>query len=59
MIRLGALLILGTALASCASGAYEANVSKAIDMFQSGLAAYQKACHRVLEHLSTKPTGKV
>jgi hypothetical protein len=32
MIRLVALLILGTALASCASGAYEANVGKVIDM---------------------------
>jgi hypothetical protein len=32
MIRLSALLILGIALASCASGAYEANVGKAIDM---------------------------
>ena len=32
MIRLVALLILGTALASCASGAHEANVGKVIDM---------------------------
>jgi hypothetical protein len=32
MIRFIALLILGTALASCASGAYEANVGKVIDM---------------------------
>jgi hypothetical protein len=32
MIRLVALLFLGTALASCASGAYEANVGKVIDM---------------------------
>jgi hypothetical protein len=32
MIRLVALLILGIAIASCASGAYEANVGKVIDM---------------------------
>ena len=32
MIRLVALLIVGTALASCASGAHEANVGKVIDM---------------------------
>jgi len=32
MIRLVALLFLGTALASCASGAREANVGKVIDM---------------------------
>jgi len=32
MIRLVALLILGTALTSCASGAYQANVGKFIDM---------------------------
>ena len=57
MIRLVALLILGTALASCASGAHEANVGKVIDMILEW--AYQKACHRVREHLSTKPTGKV
>jgi hypothetical protein len=31
MIRLVALLFLGTALASCASGAREANVGKFID----------------------------
>jgi hypothetical protein len=32
MIRLIALLILGTALASCARGTYEANVGKVVDM---------------------------
>ena len=32
MIRLVGLLFLGTALASCASGAREANVGKVIDM---------------------------
>jgi hypothetical protein len=32
MIRLVALLFLGAALASCASGAREANVGKVIDM---------------------------
>jgi hypothetical protein len=32
MIRLIALLILGTALASCASGTHEANVGKIVDM---------------------------
>jgi len=32
MIRLVALLFLGTALASCASGVREANVGKVIDM---------------------------
>jgi hypothetical protein len=31
MTRIVALLILGTALASCASGAYETNVGKVID----------------------------
>ena len=32
MIRLIALVIIGIALVSCASGSYEANVGKAIDM---------------------------
>jgi len=32
MIRVAALMMLGTALVSCASGSYEANVGKAIDM---------------------------
>jgi hypothetical protein len=32
MIRLVALVILGTALVACASGSYDANVGKAIDM---------------------------
>ncbi len=34
MIRLIALLILGSALASCARGTYEANVGKVVDMIE-------------------------